>query len=77
MRNDTQKIKLLALCDVLCKHTDEDRHMHTDEIIAALNEKGMSASRKVLPQNIELLNAYGYKGMTKGEKPESFYWHVF
>ena len=59
MGNDTQKIKLLALWDILCKHTDEDHPMHTDVIIAALNEKGISASRKVLPQGIEILNAYG------------------
>ena len=57
--NDTQKIKLLALWDILCKHTDEDHPMQTDEIIEALNEKGISASRKVLPQDIEILNAYG------------------
>ncbi len=41
MGNDTQKIKLLALWDILNNHTDEDYPMHTDEIIEALRENSL------------------------------------
>jgi len=73
MGNDTQKIKLLALWDILNKHTDEDHPMHTDEIIAALREKGISASRKVLPQDIDTLNAYGYEVLSFKKKFHYYY----
>lgn len=32
MANETHKIKLLVLWDILCKYTDETHHLNTDEI---------------------------------------------
>ena len=32
MANDVHKIKLLVLWDILCKNTDEDHALNTDEI---------------------------------------------
>lgn len=54
------KIKLLLLWEILCKYTDEDHPMNTDEIIKKLAEKGIADSRKVLAADIALLNEYGY-----------------
>ncbi len=42
------KIKLLLLWDILCRFTDEEHPMNTDEIIEKLSEKGIADSRKVL-----------------------------
>lgn len=42
-----QKIKLLVLYDILCKNTDEDHALNTDEIIAMLAEKNIKVARKV------------------------------
>ena len=56
------KIKLLVLWDILCRYTDEEHPMNTDEIIEKLTEKGISESRKVLSADIALLNGYGYVG---------------
>lgn len=61
------KIKLLVLWDVLCRFTDEEHPMHTDEIIEKLAEKGISGSRKVLAADIALLNKYGYMGEVSKE----------
>ncbi len=36
MANETHKIKLLVLWDILCKYTDETHHLNTDEIIKML-----------------------------------------
>lgn len=41
---ESNKIKLLILWDILCKYTDEEHAMNTDEIIAALKEKGNQKS---------------------------------
>ncbi len=40
------KIKPLLLWDILCRYTDEDHPMNTDEIIEKLAEKGIADSRE-------------------------------
>lgn len=60
MPNDTNKIKLLLLWDILCKHTDENHAINTDEIIELLAQKGISVSRKIVVTDIEALCNYGY-----------------
>ena len=40
MGNDTQKIKLLALWDILSKNTDENHAMNADEIRENLQSVG-------------------------------------
>ena len=35
MANDTNKIKLLVLWDILCKNTDENHAMNSDAIAAS------------------------------------------
>ncbi len=42
-----QKVKLLVLYDLLCRHTDENHALNTDEIIALLAEKKIAVSRKI------------------------------
>lgn len=60
MRKNEYKIKLLVLWDILCRFTDEEHPMNTDEIIEKLGGKGIASSRKVLATDIALLNKYGY-----------------
>lgn len=59
-----QKIKLLVLYDLLCRLTDENHALNTDEIISLLVEKNIAVSRKILLQDIALLNEYGYEILT-------------
>lgn len=68
-----QKIKLLVLYDLLCKQTDEDHALNTDEIIALLAEKGIAVSRKILLQDVALLNEYGYEVLSYKKKFCYFY----
>lgn len=82
-RNTDQKIRLLALYDLLQSKTDEENPMSTQEIISALAERGISVTRKTLYQDFDLLNEYGYEvicvrgrsnryfvGYRKFERPE-------
>ena len=55
-KSSNQKIKLLALWDILLHNTDKNRALSTDEIIALLKEKNIDVARKVLPEDIALLN---------------------
>ena len=48
MTNDTNKIKLLVLWDILCKNTDENHAMNSDEIQKELAKCGISVMRKWL-----------------------------
>lgn len=59
-RNTDQKIRLLALYDLLQSNTDEENPMSTQEIISALAKRGISVTRKTLYQDFDLLNKHGY-----------------
>ena len=56
-----QKIKLLVLYDILCRLTDENHALNTDELIEELGKQGIKASPRVLTRDIELLNSHGYE----------------
>ena len=68
-----QKIKLLVLYDLLCRFTDENHALNTDEIIALLAEKEIAVSRKILLQDITLLNEYGYEILSYKKKYHYYY----
>ncbi len=67
------KIKLLVLWDILCRFTDEEHPMNTDEIIEKLAEKGIASSRKVLVADIALLNEHGYEVLSFKKKFHYYY----
>lgn len=55
-----QKIRLLIVYDFLQSQTDENHTASIAEMIAALDKRGISVSRKTLYDDIALLNEYGY-----------------
>lgn len=72
-RNAEQKVKLLVLYDILQKNTDDTHALNTDEIIAELEKRGITVARKVLPNDIETLNAYGFEVMSYKKKYHYYY----
>lgn len=54
-----QKIKLLVLYEILCRYTDEDHALNSDEIVDLLAQRKIPTARKVLVQDIKLLNDFG------------------
>lgn len=72
-RNAEQKIKLLILYEILQKNTDEESHMTTQELIAALQNHGISVSRKTLYEDIDTLNEYGYEVLCEKSRTNQYY----
>lgn len=68
-----QKIKLLVLYDILCRLTDEEHALNTDELIVELAKYNIKASRKILPADIALLNQYGYEVLSYKKKFHYYY----
>lgn len=66
-----QKLKTLVLRQVLLERTDEDHPMTVRELIAALEPWGVTAERKSIYDDMEVLRAFGLdvqsrKGKTPG-----------
>ena len=69
-----QKIKLLVLYDILCRLTDENHALNTDDLIKELGKHGIKASPRVLTRDIELLNSHGYEILSY--KKKYYYYYV-
>ena len=72
-RNTEQKVKLLVLYDILCRLTDENHALNSDELIEKLAKHNISVSRKILPLDIALLNEYGYEVLSYKKKYHYYY----
>ncbi|MBQ9744639.1 MAG: WYL domain-containing protein [Clostridia bacterium] len=73
MQENSRKIKLLKLWELLKNETDEQHPMDTVEIIERLGKEGILVDRKILYSDIELLNNYGYEVMKDRSKRNRYY----
>ena len=73
MANENNKIKLLVLWDILCKHTDENHAMNADELRAELEKKGIGVIRRVIADDIATLNEFGYEVLSYKKKYTYYY----
>ena len=74
MANENNQIKLLLLWDILSKNTDENHAMNADEIREELGKRGISVMRKVIADDIAVLNEYGYEVLSY--KKKYYYYYV-
>lgn len=70
---NSRKIKLLKLWELLKNNTDEKNPMSTNEIIKRLGEDGIEVDRKILYSDIDTLNSYGFEVMKTREKSNKYY----
>ncbi len=63
-----QKLKLLYIVDILKQHTDENNVLDATDICEMLAERGISAERKAIYNDIEMLLTYGYDIVLSKEK---------
>ncbi len=69
----SSKLKLLYLMDILLEYTDEENPITLARIIEMLERRGVSAERKSLYADIDLLREYGLDILTKKQKQFSYY----
>lgn len=73
-RDNYRKVKLLKLIELLRQHTDEQNPMTTAQLCAALNEMGIPCDRRVVSQDIDILNEMGYEVMSRMDGHEKTYY---
>ena len=56
----TQQLKLLYIIEILQKHSDEDHPINATEICEKLDAYGISAERKAIYNDIDVLIDFGY-----------------
>lgn len=72
---NSRKIKLLKIWEILNRETDENNPMPSTTLIAKLGALGVKVDRKVLYDDIKLLNACGYE-IKKARKATNEYYVV-
>ena len=72
-RSGNQKIKLLALLEILRKKSDEEHPLTLAQIIALLSHYGVKAERKSLYDDMEALRLFGYDVITVKNKTTGYY----
>lgn len=72
-KSEKQKLKLLYIRDLLLEKTDCDHAITTNEIIQELEKVGISAERKSIYQDIQLINDHVVEVQKKTSKPQGYY----
>ena len=60
-RSEKQKLKTMAVLDILRENTDDEHGISMPEIIEKLDAKGITAERKSIYKDIETLQDYGFE----------------
>ncbi len=72
-KGPNQKLKMLYLYNIFMKYTDEEHSLTIAEIIEMLAENGVSAERKTLYSDIQLLKTFGLDIVMNNGKQYSYY----
>lgn len=73
-RDNYRKIKLLKLIELLRHQTDEQNPMTTAQLCAALSGMGIPCDRRIVSQDIGILNEMGYEVMSRMDGHEKAYY---
>lgn len=71
-KSEKQKLKLLYIMNYLMEHTDENHSVTTQELIDYLASNGISAERKSIYTDIDLLITYGLDIVRTKERPKGY-----
>ena len=71
-KSEKQKLKLLYIMAYLMEHTDEKHSVTTQDIIDFLAANGISAERKSIYSDIDLLIQYGMDIVRTKERPQGY-----
>ena len=70
-----QKLKLLYLKRILQEYTDDEHSLTMEQIIKELNKYGISAERKSIYTDLEMLRLYGMDIIGE-KKNKNYYYHI-
>ncbi|MBO5287513.1 MAG: WYL domain-containing transcriptional regulator [Clostridia bacterium] len=70
---NSRKIKLLKLWEILKRDTDEKNPISTNALIEKLSREGIEVDRKILYSDIDLLNQYGYEVLKERGRSNKYY----
>lgn len=73
-KENSQKIKLLKLIELLRQETDEQHPMAASIVCQKLNDMEVACDRRTLTRDIQALNEYGYEVMTTMISHEKAYY---
>ena len=73
-KENSQKIKLLKLMELLRQETDEQHPMAATVVCQKLNDMEVACDRRTLTRDIQALNDYGYEVMTTMISHEKSYY---
>ena len=73
-KENSQKIKLLKLMELLRQETDEQHPMAATVVCQKLNDMEVACDRRTLTRDIQALNEYGYEVMTTMLSHEKAYY---
>ncbi|MBR6549126.1 MAG: WYL domain-containing protein [Clostridia bacterium] len=71
--NVATKAKLLHLLEILHTHSDEDHPLDANALIAQLEKRGISAERKSIYRDIEVLRDYGFDILLTKSHPSGYF----
>ncbi len=72
-KKSNQKAKLLVLCQLLLRKSDEEHPISTPELIAALDREGIAAERKSIYTDVEVLRDLGVDVQLRKGKPSGWF----
>ena len=75
-KENSQKIKLLKLMELLRQETDEQHPMAATVVCQKLNDMEVACDHRTLTRDIQALNDYGYEVMTTMISHEKAYYHI-
>ena len=73
-QENSNKIKLLKLIEMLRQETDEAHPLRRTEICERLAKDGIVCDIRTLSKDIAVLNSYGFEVMIRKEDHENFYY---
>lgn len=72
LKRPSKKMKLLALAEILQQETDDEHGLTMPQIIEKLEERGISAERKALYNDLDVLRDFGFDIIIRKEKPPCY-----
>lgn len=71
--NENSKLKLLYLMDIFTKKTDEEHPMNAVELCSELEKRGVSAERKSIYKDIQVLRDFGMDIVNSPSSKKGFF----